>query len=63
MMVVFALVIHRATEHYLPLISSWLESLCVIQVFFRPCLVFEEKKFRDTVAISFVCGNYCLTID
>ena len=29
----------------------------------RPCLVSEGKKFRDTVAFSFVCSNYCLTID
>jgi len=21
------------------------------------------KKFRDTIALSFVCGNYCPTID
>jgi hypothetical protein len=23
----------------------------------------QSKKFRDTVALSFVCGNYCPTID
>ena len=24
---------------------------------------FLEEKFHDTVALSFVCGNYCLTMN
>jgi len=28
-----------------------------------PCLVDEDKKFHDTVVLSFVCGNYCSAMD
>jgi len=34
--------------------------------FFSPTKVvfsFGRKKFRDTVALLFICSNYCPTID
>jgi hypothetical protein len=30
---------------------------------YRPCLVPCRNFFRDTVALSFVCGNYCQIMD
>jgi len=39
--------------------ASEQSTCCIFRVIVRPCLVGVEK----TVALSFVCGNYCLTMD
>jgi hypothetical protein len=49
--------------------SDWVHSalandlVVLVFVFARAVFSLERKKIRDTVALSFIYGNYCLTMN